>query len=354
MQKNKEKIVSIVVILVFLIAGLVFLQLNIIKNKKVDNKKPLSVELYSEYKQKQVKEEKSIESASKSRNEQIQTTTIKIEKEKTPTSPPAKTTNPTKPKTYYPPYVLTNSATGGKTSSSGASILDYSNANSGYVMLNYNGSNPKVKTLIKNSRSGLKRHQFITRKRGSYEAFPLSQGSGEYSVIVYENISGDTYTPIISKNVSASIANASPFIRPNQIVSYYSGTNAVKYAAELTRGTSNDTQKVNAIYGYVVKNIKYDHGKAASVQSGYIPSVSATFNSKRGICFDYAALMAAMCRSQRIPCRVVAGATPQGQHAWVEVYYNGGWKRMDPTFASEGTPSSYINNSNNYHSQFYY
>lgn len=353
MIKKKKKIAMIVICLVLTITGLIFLQFNISKKKQNGNAGALIVDMYGNHKKHQA--EKSDLEKEKTGAEVSNENTPKKSSSGGSGSSISKSDSSSKPKpnTYYPPYIVANSASGKSTSSTDSAILDYSNANSGYVMLRYSGSNPKVKTLIQNSSSGFRRHQFITRNYGSYEAFPLSQGSGNYSVVVYENVSGNTYTPIISKNISTSISATAAFIRPNQIVNYYSGTNAVKYAAELTRGTTNNTQKINAIYNYIIKNVKYDHNKAANVANGYIPSVGSTFSSKRGICFDYATLMAAMCRSQKIPCRVVAGNTPQGLHAWVEVY-NGGWKRMDPTFASEGTSTSYINNSSNYRAQFYY
>ena len=68
---------------------------------------------------------------------------------------------------------------------------------------------------------------------------------------------------------------------------------------------------------------------------------------KKGICFDYAALMVAMLRINHIPARLICGNTDVEYHAWVEVYLKGKgwvnpdifmdektWTRMDPTFAS--------------------
>ena len=47
---------------------------------------------------------------------------------------------------------------------------------------------------------------------------------------------------------------------------------------------------------------------------------------KKGICFDYAALMTAMLRSQDIPTKLVVGYTGNLYHAWINVYLEGqGW-----------------------------
>ena len=108
-------------------------------------------------------------------------------------------------------------------------------------------------------------------------------------------------------------------------------------------------EKVAAIYNYVVRTLSYDYDKAATVQSGYLPNLDEVLRAKKGICFDYAALMTGMLRSQGIPCKLVIGYAGTVYHAWISVwsedtgwidsaiYFNGTtWQRMDPTFASTG------------------
>ena len=92
---------------------------------------------------------------------------------------------------------------------------------------------------------------------------------------------------------------------------------------------------------------------------------------KKGICFDYASLMAAMLRSQGVPVKLVVGYTGEIYHAWLNVwseedgwvdgliYFDGkDWKLMDPTFASSGRQSSaimkYIGNGANYKAKYLY
>ena len=111
--------------------------------------------------------------------------------------------------------------------------------------------------------------------------------------------------------------------------------------------------------------------KAASVQSGYLPDIDVTLAEKKGICFDYAALMAAMLRSQNVPVKLVVGWTGSQYHAWINVwsesdgwvegmiYFNGqNWELMDPTFASSGNQSNkimeYIGNGANYKAKYLY
>ena len=77
--------------------------------------------------------------------------------------------------------------------------------------------------------------------------------------------------------------------------------------------------------------------------------------TKKGICFDYAALMTGMLRSQNVPCKLVVGYANKSYHAWISVwsadkgwingaiFFDGSdWKLMDPTFASTGGGSSKV------------
>ena len=87
---------------------------------------------------------------------------------------------------------------------------------------------------------------------------------------------------------------------------------------------------------------------------------------KSGICFDYAALMTAMLRTQGIPTKLVVGYAGSVYHAWIStyteetgwvnniIYFDGNnWKLMDPTFASSGH-ETYTADSSHYSAKFYY
>ena len=55
-----------------------------------------------------------------------------------------------------------------------------------------------------------------------------------------------------------------------------------------------------------------------------------------GICFDYASLLAALCRIQGIPARVIVGWTDIEYHAWVEIYLeNEGWNQCKGILCEE-------------------
>ena len=77
---------------------------------------------------------------------------------------------------------------------------------------------------------------------------------------------------------------------------------------------------LTAIYNYVVRNLTYDYDLADNVEAGYLPDVDATLKSKKGICFDYAALTTAMLRARDIPCKLQIGYAGTVKHAWINVY----------------------------------
>lgn len=266
--------------------------------------------------------------------------------------------------------VLTPQATGAEVLSSSGVTVDASNTANGYVMVKYSGSNSKIKIII--TKKGGSDYTYNINARGQYEVFPLTEGSGSYTIAVFENVSGSQYAQAFSKSITVSIENAfSPFLYPNQYVNFTAGSAAVKKAEEFAGSASTDMALVSSVYNYVINNVSYDFAKANSVKSGYLPSVDGTLASKKGICFDYAALMTAMLRSQGIPTKLVVGFAGDVYHAWINVYlkevgwvdnviyFDGkSWKLMDPTFASsgKGDPSiqKFIGDGANYKSKYAY
>lgn len=271
--------------------------------------------------------------------------------------------------------VLSPSAPGTAVQQNSSAVIDYSNAKDGYIMIKWTGgsTSSKIKVLIKGPNNS-EDYNYNLRTDGSYDTFPLSDGNGQYSVRVYKQVSGTKYSPVLTAKVSAQLTDEfAPFIRPNQYVNYSDDSKAVAKAAEIIqeKGAGDNLSKTEAIYDWVVNNLSYDTAKAASVQSGYLPDIDVTLAEKKGICFDYASLMAAMLRSQNVPVKLVVGWTGSQYHAWINVwsesdgwvegmiYFNGqNWELMDPTFASSGKQSKrtmeYIGDGKNYKARFLY
>lgn len=248
--------------------------------------------------------------------------------------------------------------------------LDYSNASQGYISARYTGGSAKVKLRII---SGDKKYDHDVDANGKTEYFPLSFGSGEYTAILFEQISGTDYGFVINQTFDVRLSSpVSPFLCPNRYVDYGQSSNSVYKAAELCAGKTDVIGKIAAVFVWVTENVSYDNELAAAVKSGYVPNPDNTLSRKKGICFDYASLMAAMLRSQSVPTRLVVGyASPNIYHAWNEVYTeetgwitpelllkNSGYNLVDATFyASAGNKpqiSEYISNGGNYSAVYYY
>lgn len=265
--------------------------------------------------------------------------------------------------------IRTPQASGSQTFGNSKVTLDVSNSSQGYCMVKYDGGQSKIKIQVT---KGANTYTYDLNARSSYETFPFSEGNGSYSVKVFENVSGNQYSQAFSQDVSVSLANEFvPFLYPNQYVNFSGGSAVVQMSNQLAAPAADQVAVVTNIYNYVVGNFTYDTAKAQSVQSGYLPDVDQVLASRRGICFDYAAVMTAMLRSQDIPAKLVVGYTGSVYHAWVNVYienigwvdsfiyFDGvNWSLMDPTFASSGGNSSevqqYIGNSSNYQAKYSY
>lgn len=266
------------------------------------------------------------------------------------------------------PSYLTCEASGSKVKSAAKAVIDYSNTADGYVMVQYTAATEaKLKAQVK----GPTTTYTYNLKPQTWVTFPFSDGNGEYTVAVFENVSGTKYANVVSQKMSVSMKDEfAPFLRPNQYVDHSVAPKTVAKAAELCTGKAAVLDKVSAVYEYVVKNFSYDKELAKTVKSGYLPVLDTVLDKKKGICFDYAAVMTGMLRSQGVPCKLVVGYAGTAYHAWISVYSESGWvngaiyfdgttwQRMDPTFASSAKESAeilkYIGDGNNYTAKYFY
>lgn len=248
-----------------------------------------------------------------------------------------------------------------KTDNDVASI-DYSHASDGYIMADYTGECPKVKLRIK----GPDAITYTYDLHGDgYETFPLSSGNGIYDITVYENISGTEYSTCLYEQVTVTLTDEFvPFLYPNQYVNFTAESKVVQKGMELARNASSDLDVVTNIYNYIISSITYDYQKASDPPAGYTCDVDDILESGTGICLDYAAVMASMLRSQKIPTRLEVGYAQDAYHAWISVYIkdigwlNGiiefdgmSWTLVDPTFGASTdnkTLKKFIGNGSNY------
>ena len=258
----------------------------------------------------------------------------------------------------------------GFTGSAGTAVITMDEAGlwtdgSGYIIVNYHGSNQKVKLQI----TGPDSVTYTFDLHGGNEVFPLVASSGSYTVTVFENVEGTQYATVLSQVISVSITDEfGPYLYPNQYVNFTADSLAVKEGSSLAYYCSSDTEVVESVYNYIISNFKYDYDKAKNVKSGYLPDVDKVFTENTGICFDYAAVMATMLRTQAIPTRLEVGYAGEEYHAWISTYIkdkgwiNGiiefdgtSWNMLDPTFASTSdSPKKFIAQKNDYITKYVY
>ncbi len=268
------------------------------------------------------------------------------------------------------PTLLTVEAPGTEAFEGKASVIDVSNTSDGYIMVKYTGDKQKIKMQL--TKAGGTTYTYDLFPDNQYDAFPLSDGDGAYTITINENISGTSYAQVDTAQFNVTITDPlSPYVRPNQYVEYAAGDSAVTKGETLAKAANSDLDVVTYVYDYVTGNIEYDYDFAATVSQFYIPDNTTTMSTGKGICFDYAVLMTSMLRSQGIPTQLVLGYAGEAYHAWISVYtpetgwihdiiqFDGkNWVRMDPTFASTGGDnpevSRYVGDGKNYNAMYFY
>ena len=130
------------------------------------------------------------------------------------------------------------------------------------------------------------------------------------------------YVLIVSELIIALLFSAYIFVYKQDDVSLTNGqatlwdTDTVKLADEICNDCDTDEEKVKAIYKWIIYNFEYDYDCEPLIQ--YF-NVRKTLSTRKGICYDFSHLFAALCRSQNIPCYVVDGDkrdNAQYHHTW--------------------------------------
>lgn len=170
------------------------------------------------------------------------------------------------------------------------------------------------------------------------------------------NILNNSFKVVVKDADSKDLGSSIVDIASNKrVIVYYNGvtldegiksnTKIDSFAKELVSKASTNRDKAKLIYNWIGSNISYDYDKAEAVlgndfdiKSGAIP----TFQTQKGICFDYACLYVAMARANGLKVRIVTGEGFNGvnwvSHAWNEVYIpeEDKWYKVDSTFYKGG------------------
>ena len=148
---------------------------------------------------------------------------------------------------------------------------------------------------------------------------PFVFGNGKYEFILYENVAGGRYIIKQRKTIQVKLEDILAYqLSSNSFVTYDTTSAFYNLALQL--------KTIDNIYNYIIKNISYDYIKAINTKQQY-PEIDKCFEQKRGICYDIAALMVAMCRICGFHAALIIGYCDKVYHAWVNVE----GKNYDPT-----------------------
>ena len=171
---------------------------------------------------------------------------------KTRISPLPRTTRPRPqklPPIRIPPQVLTPQADGTKTFTTDTAVIDISHTQEGYIMAKYTGFNAKPKLQL----TGTDGITYTYSLYKDYSTFPLTSGDGTYQVGVYENVSDDRYTTLLSETFSVTLTDPlKPYLYPNQYVNCTADSLPVAKAEELADGASSDLDIISSVYNYII------------------------------------------------------------------------------------------------------
>ena len=153
-----------------------------------------------------------------------------------------------------------------------------------------------------------------------------------------------TRLPVLTETISAEMGDI--LRRRYEVIDNQVPDDIAGAAAEIAGGASGDEEKARLLYDWVGSRIVYDYDKADKyIQQGIWKEQTPqdTFDTRLGVCIDYARLYAVMARSQGLEVRVVTGLGYDGRggygsHAWNEVFVGEreAWIPLDPTWAGSG------------------
>ena len=238
-------------------------------------------------------------------------------------------------------------------------ILNIGNISSGYVKIKHGseGVSALVQIYTLNCPTP---DVFSIVADGEWDVFALTRGDGVYTIRVLELYNDRMFDVVLAVQVDVRIGDPhSPFLYPSRYVNFNADSEAVIFASRVAAMAEDDFHLVYLIYEAVVRNINFDESLADAIYLGmvteHVPNIDETLFTRRGICFDFSALIAAMLRSQGIPTRLEIGYVRGIFHAWVAVYVPGadwrnaahpsgdGWGLLDPTTTSANTAQGFLN-----------
>lgn len=133
----------------------------------------------------------------------------------------------------------------------------------------------------------------------------------------------------------AQLASVPPHLLPAETIEYilpsrYCPSDEFQGIVSDLFGQSEGGERVAAIRDWILANLTYQAGS-----SNAATGAMDTYNSRQGVCRDFAHLMISMTRASAIPARFCSvyglGVEPQDFHAVAEVFLNNTWYIVDAT-----------------------
>ena len=170
--------------------------------------------------------------------------------------------------------------------------------------------------------------RFEVKARSRVEVGPLASAPERLEPGATEALRRAVQTPELWP-----LANPSRFVRPSPVLEKFMAAHDIALGEDPLVSARALCARLHDIFEYILGHTRVDSPIEDILETG------------RGVCQDYAHVMASIMRGWGVPCRYVsgylgpeaAGEATGESHAWVECWFPGvGWTGFDPTNNIEG------------------
>lgn len=214
-----------------------------------------------------------------------------------------------------------------------------STSQTGQVCLTGTSLSNKLKILI--IKDGVKEWKEVKVTDGKFsEKLWLTSGEGTYTISIMIKKIGNVYSYGPKINIYTEKEISKYEVECKDIES--EDKEIVELADRITKGKTTDIEKARSIYEWVSNNINYDYDKLNDqMSSDFTGNYGAlnTLKTKKGVCYDYSTLTAALGRAAGLKVKVVLGysdGNKEALHNWNEFYVSSQntWIKADASSAS--------------------
>lgn len=204
----------------------------------------------------------------------------------------------------------------------------------GYITINGTSSLDRVWFCVRGPAGELATYPADVQG-GSFKLdMQLRFGPGKYTIWAGDN--STRFDGKIRFQLNNKLEKDTRYISPSAYVDS-DDKSVVDLVYQIVTPQMSETEKLKAIHEWVTGNIAYDYQAFLDGNTTLVPA-SQTLQSRKGVCRDYAFLVAALARAADLQAKVVHGQTWNSGgwvsqlHAWNEVYADGRWVTLDATW----------------------